>query len=55
MKDGKGGVGLAGGDLLVNLDQTAPKAPNKFSLIAAAANGISAAEKAAGAEVVVDL
>ncbi len=55
VKDGKGGVGLAGGDLIVNLDQTAPKAPTNSLVIAAAANGISAAEKAAGVEVVVDL
>lgn len=55
VKDGKGGVGLAGGDIIVNLDQTAPRAPNKIVTVAAATNGISATEKAAGVEVVVDL
>ncbi|WMW81726.1 DUF4214 domain-containing protein [Undibacterium cyanobacteriorum] len=50
-----GNVGAAGGSLTISLDTTAPLSPSNSVAIAAASNGINAAEKAAGVAVVVDL
>ena len=55
LKDTAGHVGPAGGGVTVVLDTTAPKAPTTALSVTAAANSISAAEKAAGVDVVVDL
>lgn len=53
--DAAGNIGAAGGNLTVNLDTTAPVAPGSAVSIAAASNGINAAEKVAGVVVAVAL
>ncbi|WP_395007156.1 beta strand repeat-containing protein, partial [Undibacterium sp.] len=53
--DASGNISLNGGDVNVILDTTAPVAPTNPVAIAAAANGISAAEKTAGVTVSIDL
>ncbi|RJF99321.1 DUF4214 domain-containing protein [Noviherbaspirillum saxi] len=55
LKDAAGHVGPAGGGVTVVLDTTAPTAPTTALVVAAAANSISAAEKASGVDVVVAL
>ena len=50
-----GNVGNGGGTLAVTLNTSAPSSPSNSITIAAAANGISAAEKTAGVAVVIDL
>ena len=55
LTDATGNIGAAGGNLTVNLDTTAPLAPSNAVSIAAASNGINAAEKVAGVVVAVSL
>ncbi|MFZ6798483.1 DUF4214 domain-containing protein [Undibacterium sp. Di24W] len=55
VKDSAGYAGLAGGDLVVDLNVFPPNAPTKPISIAVASNGINAAEKASGVDVKVDL
>lgn len=50
-----GNVGAAGGNLSLSLDTTAPTAPSNAVSVAAAANGVNAAEKVAGVVVAVNL
>ena len=53
--DVAGNVGATGGSVTVNIDSVAPGAPSNAVVVAVAASGINAAEKAAGVVATVDL